>query len=132
MASSIRPTCVHESDCPVEGWEEGERGHVSWRTLLSGDRTPTHGLTMGVAEVEPDADRPLALHHHAQVEAYYVLSGAGEVTVDGDVHRVRAGSAVFIPGAAPHAARAIGSEPLRLLYVFASDAFEDVEYHFEG
>ncbi|MCG8417545.1 MAG: cupin domain-containing protein [Proteobacteria bacterium] len=124
------PTVVHEADCPVEGWEDGSRGSVVWRTLFSGDRTPTDRLTIGIAEIAPGAEAALSLHHHAPPEAYYVLSGEGVVMLDGEAHAVRPGSAVFIPGGTLHGARAEGDQPLRLLYVFAADSFDEIEYHF--
>jgi hypothetical protein len=44
---------VREDACPREGWNDALRGKVPWRTLLSGDRTPTSQLTLGVSEVGP-------------------------------------------------------------------------------
>ena len=45
---------------------------------------------------------------------------------------LRAGSVVFIPGGRWHAARATGTEVLRLLYAFATDSFADVVYEFDA
>ena len=42
----------------------------------------------------------------------------------------RAGSALFIPGDVEHASLNTGGETLRILYVFGTDSFEDVQYHF--
>ena len=69
----------------------------------------------------------LHMHRH---EAYFVLDGSGLVAVDGWVRPLGPGVAVFIPGVAPHAVRATGERGLRVLYVLAADAFEDVEYVF--
>jgi len=121
---------VNEADVPLEAWNDAVRGVVTWRTLLSGDRTPTRGLTLGVAEVVEQTGAEARLHRHAQDEAYYVLSGKGVLNVDGLEHPLSAGSTAFIPGNAWHAARAVGSEPLRLLYVFPADSFADVVYEF--
>ncbi len=121
---------VHELDCAIEGERDAAPGAVRWRTLFSGDRTPTDSLTVGVAELEPGGSRPFRPHRHAQPETYYILSGEGLVTVSGKDHPVRAGSSVYIPGGALHGARCTGSEPLRLLYVFPSDSFADVVYEF--
>ena len=127
------PTVAHvvsEADAPLEAWNDPIRGAVSWRTLLSGDRTPTRGLTLGVAEVVEQVGAEARLHRHAQDEAYYVLSGEGVLNVDGVEHPLTAGSTAFIPGNAWHAARGVGPEPLRLLYVFPADSFADVVYEF--
>ena len=123
---------VHESSCPVEEWDDAARGKVTWRTLLSGDRTPTSQMTLGVTEVGPGEPNPFQLHRHEATEIYYVLSGEGVVSIDGAEQSLRAGSSVFIPGNVPHGARNTGSETLRLLYVFAADSFSDVEYVFPG
>jgi quercetin dioxygenase-like cupin family protein len=123
---------VQEESCPLEGWDDAIRGKVAWRTLLSGDRTPTSQLTLGVTELGPGQPSPFLPHRHAQAEIYYVLSGEGVVTIDGAEHALRAGSSVFIPGNALHGARNTGREVLRMLYVFAADSFSDVQYVFPG
>jgi quercetin dioxygenase-like cupin family protein len=121
---------VHDSAPPLEGWDDPVRGKVTWRTLFSGDRTPTSAMTMGVAEIAPGAPNELRLHRHAQPEIYYILAGEGEVTIDGVTHGLRAGSSVFVPGNALHGARNTGPEVLRILYAFATDSFSDVVYEF--
>ena len=130
MPESQRGAVVHEDGVVIEGWDDAVRGKVVWRTLLSGDRTPTSQLTLGVTEIGPGQPSPFLPHRHAQAEAYYVLSGEGIVHLDGVEHPLRAGSSVFIPGDVWHGARNTGSETLRLLYVFAADSFADVRYVF--
>lgn len=128
--SALRGVVVNESACPQEGWDDAVRGRITWRTILSGDRTPTAQMTLGVTDVGPGQPSPFLPHHHAQAEIYYVLSGEGVVSIDGVEHALRAGSSVFIPGDVWHGARNTGSEVLRLLYVFATDSFSDVHYVF--
>lgn len=125
----MRPVVLHERECPLESWSDATRARVAWRTLLSADRTPTAALTLGVAELPPGAHEPVT-HRHAQVEAYYVLEGEGLVLLDGVEYPVRAGSVVFVPGDAEHGAANTGEGTLRLLYVFATDSFDEVEYRF--
>ena len=123
---------VQEAECPLEGWDDEIRGKIVWRTLLSGDRTPTAGMTLGVTEVGPGQPNPFHPHRHAQSEIYYVLSGEGVVSIAGIEHPLRAGTSVFIPGNVWHGARNTGRDLLRLLYVFATDSFQDVHYVFPG
>ena len=127
--SGSRPVVVYERDRAVEGWDDPSLGRVAWWTLLSGDRTPTETMTVGIAEIGADAHaaRP---HRHAPPEVYHILAGEGVVTIDGVAHPVSAGATVFIPGNAWHATTNTGREPLRLLYVFAVDSFADVAYEF--
>ena len=128
--SRSEPFVIHEDDCEFEGADGGPFGSIRWRTLVSGDRTPSDSLTVGVAELEPGESEPFMPHSHAQAEVYYILSGEGTVTISGAVHPVRPGSAVFIPGGAEHGARNTGVELLRLFYVFPSNSFPDIEYAF--
>jgi quercetin dioxygenase-like cupin family protein len=121
---------VHEGDLEFEGWSDPSRGPVRWRTLISGDRTPTASLTLGVAELQPNTEGDPRPHSHSQPEAYYVLSGTGVVTISGIDHPVGPGSAVFISGGSNHFARNTGAGTLRLLYVFPADSFADVTYEF--
>ena len=117
---------AHERDTEVEGWN----GIVSWRTLLSADRTPTAGFTVGIAEIEVGASVDGALHHHAQHEFYYFTAGHGTVYLDGKEEPVEAGAIVFVPGSMPHFVRNTGAEKLCFLYAFAADEFSEVEYIF--
>ncbi len=128
MASE--PFVVDERRRPIESWDDPARGVVTWRTLLSGDRTPTDGLTMGVAELRAtDVDSP-RLHRHAQAEAYYILSGHGVLRIDDVDHPLAPGVTAFIPGGRLHGAWATGPETLRILYVFAADSFDEIHYEF--
>lgn len=123
-----RPHLVRLEDQKLEGWDDPVKGRVAWRTLFSGDATPTEALTVGVAELAPGDW--LGLHRHAPAEIYYILEGAGMVSLDGQEHAVAAGCAVFIPGDAEHGIRNSGATALRLLYAFPADSFGEVEYRF--
>jgi mannose-6-phosphate isomerase-like protein (cupin superfamily) len=128
---SPKPVIVHEEEREWQGWNEEdvpERGTVQWRTLISAGLTPSAGLTLGVARVPRGGG--LSAHRHEQAEVYLVLEGTGRVTIDGVPSEVRPGTSVFIPGGAVHAIEATGAEDLRLAYVLAADAFEDVTYRF--
>lgn len=121
------PVILPDGIC-VDGWDDAQRGRVRWRTLFSGDLTPTEGLTAGVAEIEPgDA---LKVHRHLPAELYYILAGAGVVTIGEEAWVAPAGTAVYIPGNALHGIRNEGDTLLRFFYAFAVDSFADVEYVF--
>lgn len=105
-----------------------ERGGVVWKTLVSGDRTPSNTLTLGVGMLPPG--EALHVHRHPQVELYFVLEGTGAATLGDAVRPVAPGDAIFIPGDALHGISNTGPTELRWLYVFAADSFADVEYTF--
>jgi hypothetical protein len=128
--TASRPFVVDAGAPPVESWGVTGPGAVSWRTLVSGDRTPSTGLTVGYAEVEPGDPERLHVHRHEQDEVYYVIAGEGAVTVGDQEWSVAAGSTVFIPGGEWHSARNTGTEVLRLLYVFAADSFAEIRYEY--
>ena len=125
--TTIRAHIVDEQSCPTDGW-----GGMHWKTLISGDRTPTCQITQGIAELAPAPPDALLVHCHAQAETYYVLSGEGELQIGNELFPLRPGVAAFIPGGAHHTTRATGTECLRILYTFAADSFDDVIYQFPG
>jgi quercetin dioxygenase-like cupin family protein len=113
-----------------ETWDDqAARGDVSWVTLLSGDITPTHAMSAGVAEFMPHGGC-LKPHRHAQPEIYFILQGTGILSVDGRETIVTAGDTVFIPGDAEHGIRNETDADLRLFYVFPTDSFADIVYRF--
>ncbi|KAK2606516.1 hypothetical protein N8I77_005259 [Diaporthe amygdali] len=115
---------------PASSFAESDKGNTTWHTLLSAPATPSTSLSAGIA-ICP-AKGSLALHRHEQAEIYYILSGSGEVEVDGKRQRVGKDMTVWIPGNAEHGVFCGDGEELRWLYVFPEGSFEDVVYHFSG
>ena len=130
QANPVLPLVIDGAEAPEDGWDDPVRGRLSFRTLFSRGLTSTEGMTCGVTELKPGDW--LGLHRHAPAEIYYVFAGAGIVSLEGREFRVRAGSAVFIPGMAEHGIRQTGSETLRLVYAFPVDMFDSVEYMFSA
>lgn len=123
-AAAIR---IVAQDCAPARWDDPARGTLSWRTLISGDVTPTTGLVCGIAEMR--AGESFALHRHAEPEVYFGLDGEGEVMIDGVAHRLAPGVALFIPGMAEHGVP-VATQALRWFYTFARDRFDQITYHF--
>lgn len=126
------PLLIKAAEENWESWSPDQvpqRGLVHWKTLISGDKTPSNELTLGLCEIAPE--QALHRHRHAPAEIYYILEGTGSMEINGSTQGVEAGSAVFIPGHATHGITNIGSTPLKFLYAFATDSFESVEYIFE-
>lgn len=118
---------VAEDDVDRETWSDPIRGEVGFRTLFGGVVRATD-FTAGVTELEVGGW--LGHHRHEPSEIYYVLSGEGRLSIDGQDHRVLAGTAVYIPGNSEHAIRNTGSVQLRFFYAFAVGSFEEIEYRF--
>ena len=126
------PTLIQFAGLPWETWADSglaERRPVRWKDLIGRERGATQALSLGVAEVPPGAT--LARHRHAAPEIYYVISGTGSLEVDGMDYLVADGSAVFIPGGAPHAFRNTGAITIAFVYVFPVDTFADLVYTFD-
>jgi quercetin dioxygenase-like cupin family protein len=118
----------HESP-GSDDWEVSEEDPgCRWRTLTSGDRTPSERLTTGVLEVAPGGC--LRPHWHAAPEVYHVLAGRGQVTVDGTTHTVEAGATIFIPGDVVHGIENKSGALFKIFYTFPVDSFAEVEYHY--
>jgi len=131
---------------------------VTWKTLVSNEKTETDTFTVGVATCPPGrvvvcpassstsdsgTSTPslhdpetlgnagfLKLHRHTHAEIYHVVSGTGMVCVEGQEYKVGKGSVVFIPGDAEHGIFNTGKEDLVWLYVFAADGFDNIVYRF--
>jgi quercetin dioxygenase-like cupin family protein len=127
---SIAPFIVRTQDVAEDGWDDPVHGRVRWRTLMSGDVTPTQAITLGVATL--DAGDRLNPHRHDPPEIYMILEGEAVVTIDGVDRLVGPDTAVFIPGNAEHGIRNAGPSRVRFLYAFGVDSFADVVYRFPG
>jgi mannose-6-phosphate isomerase-like protein (cupin superfamily) len=126
----IEPLVLRVADVAEDGWDDPVHGRVRWRTLFSGDLTPTEKITLGIATL--DAGDRLKPHRHDPPEVYMILDGHAVVTIDGVDHAVGPDTAVFIPGNAEHGIRNPGPARVRFLYAFGVDSFADVVYRFTG
>ena len=118
---------VDLADQPVEGGFDPTFGNVTWQTLISGDKTDSNGLILGVATFPPEG--LLHPHRHTPPEFYFCTAGSGIVAMDGVDYPIEPGSAVFIPSDVEHGVVA-GPEGLKFVYGFGEDAFSAIEYRF--
>ena len=116
-------------------WEGGEDANLAtgsgirWKLLIAGESTQSVGLITGIAEITPGSK--LMRHHHEPAETYYIMSGRGEMEIEGRRHAVGPGCAVYIPPGARHAIRCTGTEPLVFVFSFPRDRFDQIVYHFD-
>jgi mannose-6-phosphate isomerase-like protein (cupin superfamily) len=119
----------NESEYPWE-YERGEEGRndvIRWRTLLSGDKTPSQGISMGVLEIPPGAC--MVAHHHSLLEVYYFTAGEGQLLCGDKIKDVRAGDVAYIPSNEVHGLKNISQVLLTLTWMFPSDTWSEIEYH---
>jgi quercetin dioxygenase-like cupin family protein len=72
--------------------------------------------------MHPGAEPPYHVHEHED-ETFYILEGTVDVMVDGDIHRLKAGGAIFLPRGIPHTFR-VRSETARSLLTVTPSGFE--------
>jgi quercetin dioxygenase-like cupin family protein len=118
---------LSEFDRPPEYWQDPSRGSLAWKTLFSADQTGSNSLVCGVAIMQ--AGDFFALHSHPQAEIYFGLEGEVDVYIDGTLHRLKSGSALFIPGGAVHGVPHADG-PVKWFYTFAADSFDEIAYSF--
>lgn len=78
-------------------------------------------IWVGLSEVDPCSSSNS--HSHPNEEVFFVVSGYGEVVVDGQCEEVGPGSAVLVPGNAEHQLVNTSQEVLRVL-CSAAPAFD--------
>ena len=125
---AVLPFSVSVGETPLEGAGDVQSGNLTWRTLISGDRTPSDQITLGVADFPPHGT--LNVHRHEPAEFYFGLAGEGTVLANGVPFRIAQGIAVFIPGNTDHGVVA-GDRGLSIVYGFARRAFDGVIYDFQ-
>src|SRR5262245_38716890 len=116
MEETPKKLFVMASEREWESWADERLRRLSpifWRTLISAGKTDSYGLTMGLCEIPPGAR--LIRHRHAEEEAYYILSGEGQMEINQESQRISPGMAIFIPGNAEHALTNSDVHPLRFV-----------------
>jgi uncharacterized cupin superfamily protein len=94
------------------------RGRIQGKTFL-GSPLGLTGMEVSLGSMQPGEAMPFVHAHKQNEELYLVLSGTGEMLVDGERIPLRPGSAVRVATAGVRAWRATGSEPMAYLVVQA-------------
>ena len=71
---------------------------------------------MSLVTQPPGTATPIHVHTQED-EAFYLLDGSMTYSADGQLHRLSAGSFIFLPRGLPHGFRVTGSGPVRFLAV---------------
>lgn len=104
----------------------GERDDRPWGHYEVLEDAPTHK----VKRIEVSPGRRLSYQRHARrAEHWFIVSGAAEVTLDGEVHRLAAGQAIDIARGSAHRIANAGSDGLVFIEVQHGDYFgeDDIE-----
>ena len=123
------PIHIRPADTEVQGWGDPRRGEVTFRLLVTADGGPSSAVVQGIADIPPGGRE--AMHRHDRPETAYVLSGGGQLTLDGREIVAQSGEMFFLPEGLPHGWRA-GEEGLEILWTFPGDRFDEVAYHWVG
>jgi quercetin dioxygenase-like cupin family protein len=115
-----------ESDLPAPGplTMPGAHGHnirdVAVRMMVDDVLGSVHHQ-MFMVQFEPSAEDRFSgsAHYHDFEEAYFVVSGRGEVELEGERFMTSAGDLVWEATGIMHAWRAVGDEPLRFIELMA-------------
>lgn len=91
--------------------------------LLIGPEDTDGRLSMIDSVSPPDSGPPRHVHE-AEDEAFFLMSGACEFWLEGDLFTRSAGESVFVPRGREHTFRVIGSEPCRHLVILTPGGFE--------
>ena len=110
-------------------YPQAAEGRVRWKTLLDSGISASQDLVMGLLEMSPG--EALVRHGHAPAESYFIISGEGQVEIEGLTYPLKQGSAAFVPPGARHQLQNTGSVLMRVLYHFPVDAFRDVIYEYD-
>jgi len=79
------------------------------------------GMQVSLGSLPPGASIPFLHGHKQNEELYLVISGEGEMQVDGEVIPFQAGSAIRIAPAGIRVWRALGTEPMRFVVIQARE-----------
>ena len=91
----------------------------AWEDVDAGDKIDSQAFfSSGVLELPQGAE--IASHNHPyREEIYYVLSGSGEITADGETVPVSPGQAFWFPAKVEHRTFNPNEEPLLLYFATA-------------
>ena len=118
---------INEND--VEAKELPGRS-LKW--LYTPEMEQAEGLSFNVVIIEPGNTVKPAHSHKNHEELIYIVSGAGEAYIDGEVSEVSAGSAVLFSKGSVHMLRNSGSEDMKVACFFTPAAtLDDYSFHEE-
>ncbi len=121
---------VHEKD--IETLDMPGR-KLKW--LFHPEDGKSEQFSMNVIRIEPGETVKPAHAHPNEEELIYIISGQGEVYVDGEIESIQAGHAVKFPAGAVHMVRNTSEEVMKIVCFFTPPVdfnqyqfYEDVSF----
>lgn len=117
----MKLTAVQDHHFVPATHEDPQKPGVLKKVLFNAeDFDPACGLRMlNYAVIQPGES--FRSHFHESLEeVFYILTGKGELTIDGETRPISAGMAVIIPKKAVHSMKNVGTDPLEYLAFGAS------------
>ena len=111
---------------PLESVPRIDLPKASWSRMLVTDKTVTgNRASLGFSVFTPGtATAPV---RHETEEVAYVVSGLGELRLDGETVPYRGGDALFIPAGVWHAVANTGSEDVIMVFGFPHSDYPPTE-----
>ncbi len=98
----------------------------SWsRMLITDDRVQGNASSLGLSTFTPGT-ATASIAHEAE-EFAYVVSGRGELRLDGDAVAFAGGDALYIPARVWHATVNLGSDDVVMVFGFAHPTYPPTE-----
>ncbi|MFQ6112147.1 MAG: cupin domain-containing protein [Nitrospinota bacterium] len=104
-------------DEAVTGKLPSPGGGGTFKILIDEETTGARHFSLLVNEMAPG--HMSKEHSHKVEHCWYILSGQGKMHMEGEVHDIKAGDAVFAPIDVPHKVECTSEEPLRYVLVYA-------------
>jgi quercetin dioxygenase-like cupin family protein len=100
----------------IEGTEfpAGRRTRV---LVGPGSKIEGENFVQGYVVIYPDGYIPL--HEHNEEETYMIISGNGQMVVDGEISNVKTGDLVYITPNASHGLKNTASQDLIMMFVYS-------------
>jgi mannose-6-phosphate isomerase-like protein (cupin superfamily) len=105
---------------------EGTEYPAGRRTrVLLGENGAIDGeyFCQGYSDIYPGGAIPL--HDHVTVESYTIITGTGEMSVDGETLPVKAGDFIYIDRGKEHSLKNTGQENMHVMFVYAPKMIVD-------
>ncbi|GHV64778.1 hypothetical protein AGMMS49587_17840 [Spirochaetia bacterium] len=105
---------IHEDEV-----EEKQLPGRKLRWLVRPDTTGTEFCAANMVRLDPGTTVSPAHSHEANEEVIYIISGSGDVLIDGEVYPLRTGSIAVFPKKSIHRLRNSGTEEMKVICFFA-------------